>query len=54
MKYRIEFELPDNDTVIKNIEHANIYWCVWGYSGYTHIINSKSCKDCKGEEKKNE
>ena len=40
MKYRIEFELPDNDTVIKNIEHADIYWRAWGYSGYTHIINS--------------
>lgn len=36
MIYTIEFELPDNDTVIKNIKTARVSWSVWGYSGVTH------------------
>ncbi len=35
MKYRIEFELPDNDTVLRNIKTADVGWAVWGYNGYT-------------------
>ena len=33
MKYKIEFELPDNETVLKNIGHSYVEWRVWGYSG---------------------
>lgn len=36
MKYIIEFELPDNDTVLNNIGSAIVQWSVWGYSGWTH------------------
>lgn len=35
MKYRIEFELPDNDTVLEEIKTAFVTWSVWGYTGYT-------------------
>lgn len=36
MKYIIEFELPDNDTVKEGIKTAYVAWSVWGYSGFTH------------------
>ena len=36
MKYVIEFDLPDNDTVLNNIKTAWVGWNVWGYSGITH------------------
>lgn len=34
MKYTIDFELPDNDTVLKNIKSTFVEWTVWGFSGY--------------------
>ena len=36
MKYVIEFDLPDNDTVLNNIKTAWVGWNVWGYSGTAH------------------
>ena len=36
MKYYIEFELPDNDVVLEQIEHEWVKWGVWGYSGYAY------------------
>lgn len=36
MKYVIEFDLPDNDTVLNNIKTAWVGWNVWGYSGCAH------------------
>ena len=36
MKYVIEFDLPDNDTVLHNIKTAWVGWNVWGYSGNAH------------------
>ena len=36
MKYVIEFDLPDNDTVLNNIKTAWVGWNVWGYSGIAH------------------
>lgn len=33
MKYTIEFELPDNETVLNEIATASVAWSVWGYSG---------------------
>lgn len=33
MKYVIEFDLPDNETVLHNIKTAWVGWNVWGYSG---------------------
>ena len=35
MKYMIEFDLPDNDTVLREIKTAYVAWGVWGYGGYT-------------------
>lgn len=35
MKYMIEFELPDNDTVRNEIETADVAWGIWGYRGCT-------------------
>ena len=34
MKYKIEFELPDNETVLKEIKTFPVKWTVWGYTGY--------------------
>ena len=34
MKYKIEFELPDNETVLKEIETSPVKWVIWGYTGY--------------------
>ena len=33
MKYTIEFELPDNDTVLERIKTQYVQWAVWGYTG---------------------
>ena len=35
MKYMIEFNLPDNDTVLREIKTADVAWGIWGYRGYT-------------------
>ena len=34
MRYTIEFELPDNDTVLSEIGSTYVEWAVWGYSGH--------------------
>lgn len=34
MKCIIEFELPDNDTVLKDIKVEPVHWAYHGYSGY--------------------
>lgn len=34
MKCIIEFELPDNDTVLKDIKVEPVHWTYHGYSGY--------------------
>ena len=34
MKYTIEFELPDNETVTEEIKTTFVKWSVWGYSGF--------------------
>ena len=53
MRYKIEFELPDNDTVLKEIKHASVGWQIWGYSGIAKPVPSIDavqvvrCKDCK-------
>ena len=36
MKYVIEFDLPDNDTVLNNMKTALVGWNIWGYSGSAH------------------
>ena len=33
MKYTIEFELPDNDTVVEGMKTRYVQWSVWGYTG---------------------
>lgn len=33
MKYKIEFELPNNETIQKEIGGAYVRWGIWGYSG---------------------
>lgn len=35
MKYTIEFELPDNETVKKQIKYCPVHWQIWGYCGDT-------------------
>ena len=40
MKYTIEFELPDNDTVLEEIKTASVEWSVWGYSGTAKVKHS--------------
>lgn len=40
MRYKIEFELPDNDTVLKEIKHASVGWQIWGYSGIAKPVPS--------------
>lgn len=53
MRYKIEFELPDNDTVLKEIKHASVGWQIWGYSGIAKPVPAIDavpvirCKDCK-------
>ena len=42
MKYTIEFELPDNDFVLKGIKTQSVKWSVWGYSGYCYAKPKKS------------
>lgn len=34
MKYKIEFDFPDNEIVITEIKTEPVKWSVWGYSGY--------------------
>ena len=34
MKYVIEFELPDNETGLKEIKTSPVQWTVWGYTGH--------------------
>lgn len=33
-RYKIEFELPDNETVINEIIGQDVYWMVWGFGGH--------------------
>lgn len=33
MKYTIDFELPDNETVLKEIKTNRVNWSIWGYNG---------------------
>lgn len=33
MRYAIEFDLPDNDILTKEIKTSHVYWQIWGYSG---------------------
>lgn len=40
MRYKIEFELPDNDTVLKEIKQASVGWTIWGYSGLAKAVPS--------------
>lgn len=52
MKYKIEFELPDNDTVLSEIKTAFVEWAVWGYSGLALAkpVNEKTKKPKKVKE----
>ena len=34
MRYTIEFDLPDNDTVLNGIKSDYVHWSIWGYEGY--------------------
>lgn len=49
MRYKIEFELPDNDTVLKDINSAYVGWTIWGYSGFTHAVPSDAPERKKGK-----
>ena len=47
MKYFIEFELPDNETVLENIKVDCVNWSIWGYNGSAKAKPLVHCKDCK-------
>lgn len=47
MRYKIEFELPDNDTVLKEIKHASVGWQIWGYSGIAKPVPSIDAEERK-------
>ena len=52
MRYTIEFELPDNETVRENIKHDGVSWAIWGYSGSAKAKPAEPdtyewCRDCK-------
>ena len=42
MKYKIEFDLPDNETIVKEIKTAPVQWAIWGYSGYAFATEVKT------------
>ena len=44
MKYKIEFDLPDNETVVTEIKTEPVKWSVWGYSGYAFATPVKGKK----------
>lgn len=35
MKYTIEIDLPDNETVKRQIKYCPVHWQIWGYCGDT-------------------
>ena len=45
MKYKIEFELPDNETVLKGIKTSYVQWGIWGYSGMATATPSAEPED---------
>ena len=49
MKYMIEFELPDNETVLEKIKYSFVKWELWGYTGYciAKPIKAKPIKKTK-------
>lgn len=47
MKYMIEFDLPDNDTVLREIKTENVAWGIWGYRGYTKAKPVQRWIPCK-------
>ena len=49
VKYKIEFELPDNETVLKEIKTSPVKWAVWGYTGYCIAKPIKKTKKDKQE-----
>ena len=49
VKYKIEFELPDNETVLKEIKTSPVKWEVWGYTGYCIAKPIKKTKKDKQE-----
>lgn len=49
MKYKIEFELPDNETVLSEIKTAFVEWAIWGYSGLARAKPVKEKKKTKAE-----
>lgn len=40
MKYSIDFVLPDNDTVRRELPKTFVKWSVWGYSGLANAKES--------------
>ena len=44
MKYKMAFDLPDNETIAKEIKTEPIKWTVWGYSGYAFAKPVKTAK----------
>ena len=51
MKYRIEFELPDNEEIQRKIDFTYVNWSVWGFSG---IAKAKPIEDESQTEREGE
>lgn len=49
MKYKIEFELPDNETVLSEIKTDFVEWAFYGYSGLARAKPVKEKKKTKAE-----
>ena len=50
MKYIIEIDLPDNETIKRVISKCPVHWQIWGYCGDTIAkpsIDIVRCGECK-------
>ena len=50
MKYIIEIDLPDNETIKRVISKCPVHWQIWGYCGDTIAkpsIDIVRCKECR-------
>ena len=47
MRYIIEIDLPDNETIKRVIDKCPVYWQIWGYYGDTIATPiPEACKSC--------
>lgn len=49
MKYAIEFELPDNETVQESVKRDRVHWMLWGYGDWAKAKPVEELKRGKWE-----